>query len=376
MKKCLFIVGILCLGMMACNENQKPETTVEPTTENEKPIMTIDQVNEAWQTAPIQGVESADVMDMVVAFQKQWPTNAVATLLKDLELPEDEQQYLSVYEKESNYMSFAEGSDDRDAEEMSAHVWQRSNGHQLFGITFFQASSEVKSFLAFYDFDPSSSTMTPETSLANLYTPSYPNNVEVSYSLPIEGDELVVNEYFFNWWKALRHVYRWDGMKPCQPETIFDELPWIMEYFNEDYMTYEMDDFSKYALIDIDEDGEPELWLSTDDEEYQAVLAMKEGQTSIVAGKDYKRQLIFYKNVVGDAGGCGTGCYYARYTKLKDSAPEYELTDLMSYVFETDEMEDEYAKDGELLTEEEAEEIFDSFGEPYEPEVVWRPLLQ
>jgi hypothetical protein len=376
MKKISLFLVILCFAMMACKGNKKPETTTDPTTETsatEKPIMTIDEVDESWQTAPIKEVESADVLDMVEAFQKQWPTQSVAALLKDLELPEDEQQYLSFYEKDSNYLSFAEGSDDPDSEEMSAHVWQRSNGHQLLGISFFQASSDVKSFLAFFDYDPSTGMLTPETSLANLFTPSYPN-VEVGYRLPLEGDELIVNEYYFNWWRALQHVYSWDGMKPCHPETEFDELSWLREQFDEDYMTYEMDDFSKYALIDIDEDGEPELWLSSEDEEYQAVLSLVEGEIKIIAGKDFKRQIVFYKGVVGDAGGCGTGCYYARYTKLKNSAPEYEFTDLMSYVFETDEMEDEYAKDGELLTEEEAEEILHSFGEPIEPEVKWCPL--
>lgn len=373
MKKSFLIIGILCLAMTACKENKKPETTAEQTTETEKSIMTIDEVYESWQTETIKEVNDADVLDMVAAFQKQWPTQSVATLMSDLELPEDERQYISFYDPENAYISFAEGSDDRDSEEMTAHVWQRSNGHQLFGITFFQASADVQSFLAFYDYDPSKGTLTPEKSLDNLFTPTNPN-VEVYYRLPIEGDELIVNEYYHDWWRSLLHVYSWDGMKPCNPETEFDELSWVKEMFDEDYMTYEMDNFSKYALIDIDEDGIPELWLSSDDEEYQAVLALAEGDLKIIAGKDFKRQIVFYKGVVGDAGGCGTGCYYARYTKLKDSAPEYEFHDLMSYVFETDEMVDEYSIDDVELNEEDGQAIFESFGDPIEVEVEWLPL--
>ena len=361
MKKCVFILGVLCLALFAC-------------TESEKPIMTIDQVNESWQTTVIKGVKHAEVLDMVMAFQKQWPTNSVKALLKDIKLPEEERQYISLYDEDNNYMFFTEGSDDRDAETVRANIWQRSNGHGLFGITFFQSSSTVKSFLAFYDYDPSKGTLTPETSLNNLFTPTY-SNVEVSYSLPQEGDELIVNEYFFNWGTTLRHIYAWDGMKPCDPKTELYEIDQIKELFDEDYMTYEMGDFSKYALIDIDEDGEPELWLSTDNEEYQVVLSMVEGGIHIIAGKDFKRSLIFHKNVVGDAGGCGTGCYYVHYTKLQNSAPEYEFTNMMSYVFEKDDMENEYAKNGELLTEEEADTILESFGESYVPEVEWRPLL-
>ena len=360
MKKYIVILSFLCLTMQACKENPKP-------------IMTIDQVNESWQTTVIKGVKNADVMDMVTTFHKQWPTQSVSSFLKDIQLPEDQQQYISNYVPEDGYLLFAEGSDDPDSESMEAHVWQRSNGHQLLGITFSQRSSQEKSLVAFFDYDPSAKTLTPDTQVVTPYVSSY-SNTEVSYSFFPEDGCFVANEYFFHWWASLRHVYRWDGMKFMDPETEYDGVTEIMDDFDQEYMTYEMGDFSKYALIDIDEDGEPELWLSTEDEEYQAVLSIVEGEVTLIAGKDFKRQLIFYKNIVGDAGGCGTGCYYTHYTKLKNSAPEYQFSDLTSYVFETDGVEDEYAKDGELLTQEEADAILESFGEPYDPQVEWRQL--
>ena len=98
------------------------------------------------------------------------------------------------------------------------------------------------------------------------------------------------------------------------------------------------------------------------------------GKLTLVAGKDYKRHLIFCKGVVGDAGGCGTVCFYARYFKLKNSAPEFEFHDMQSYDFELDDMVHSYAKDEEELTNEEGEAIFESFGEPYDPVVEWHPL--
>lgn len=355
----LFMV-LLGLLMVAC-------------TEKNKPIMTIDQVNEQWQTATIKGMKTADVMDMVQAFQKQWPTQCVAMLLEDLKLPESEQQYLSVYDPSNAFMSFAEGSDDRDAESMEAHVWQRTNGHQLFAITFDQFSSDVKAFVAFFDYDPAKKTLTPETSLANIFTPS-DYNVIVGYRLPQYGDLLEVNEYFWNWWMPLRHFYEWDGMNFTEPEVVFEGMSEIMDQYYDEYMTYEMGDFSKYALIDIDEDGEPEIWLSTEDEEYQVVLSVVEGQVSILAGKDFKRSLFFYQGVVGDAGGCGTGCYYVQYTQVKNSAPGSVLTNMQLYNFETDGVDDEYYKDGEALTNEEGDAIIESFGEPVEHQVKWCKL--
>ena len=360
MKKTVLFCGLLCLLLVACQEA-------------EKPIMTIDQVNEQWKTTTIKGVKSADVMGMVQAFQKQWPTNSVGLLFEDLKLPENELHYLSVHDADNAYMMFAEGSDDPDAEGMQAKIWQRSNGHQLFAIAFDQFSSNVKSFVAFYDYDPAQKTLVPDPSFDNLFTPSH-SNVAVRYDLPQYGELFEVNEYFWNWWWPLRHFYEWDGMRFSDPEVLFEGMYEIMDEFNESYMTYEMDDFSKYALIDIDEDGEPEIWLSTDDEEYQAVLSVVEGQVKLLAGQDFKRSLLFYKGVVGDAGGCGTGCYYTQYAILKNSALEYNLYNMQTYNFSTDGVDDEYSKDGEAITNDEGDAIVKSFGEPIAPDVTWRKL--
>ena len=357
--KSLLFVALLGLMMVACQEN--------------KPIMTIDQVNKQWQTATIKKVKSDDVMDMVAAFQKQWPTKCVAMYLEDIKLPESEQQYLSFYNPENDYIMFSEGSDDWDAEGMEAKIWQRDNGHKLFAIAFDQFSSEVKSFVAFFDYDPDKKTLTPETCLPNTFTPSH-SNVMYGYILPEYGDLIEVNEYFWNWWWSLRHFYEWDGMNFTEPEVVFEGMDEIMDEYYDNYMTYEMDDFSKYALIDIDEDGEPEIWLSTEDEEYQVVLSVVEGEVKILAGQDFKRSLFFLKGVVGDAGGCGTGCYYVQYTQVKNSAPGSVLTNMQSYNFETDGVDDEYYQDGEALTEEEGDAIVESFGEPIEPQVEWHRL--
>ena len=119
MKKSIYFIGMLCLFMVSCNGNGN-KTVVK---EENKPILTIDQVNESWQTTPIKGVESVDIKDMVMAFQKQWPTQSVAALMEDLKLPEDQRQYITEYYPEFAFMSFAEGSDDADAEQMEARLW-------------------------------------------------------------------------------------------------------------------------------------------------------------------------------------------------------------------------------------------------------------
>ena len=163
-------------------------------------------------------------------------------------------------------------------------------------------------------------------------------------------------------------------MNFTEPEVVFEGMYEIMDEYYDLYMTYEMGDFSKYALIDIDEDGEPEIWLSTEDEEYQVVLSVVNGEVNILAGKDFKRSLFFYKGIVGDAGGCGTGCYYVQYTQVKNSAPGFVLTNMQLFNYETEGVDDEYYKDGESLTNEEGDALIESFGEPVEPEIEWHKL--
>lgn len=351
----------LCIGLMmfSCNESDKPEVNV-------------DQIKDAWLTTPIKKVKSADVLGMVQAFQKQWPTRMGRELFEDLKLPEDEKQFVTEVDKENGFVSYWDGREDPDSERMEARVWPRSNGHQLFGINLFEPNTEHQSLLAFYDYDPATKTLTPESNPAVEFVSDYPDG-EVWYECYPENSDFVVYEYFGNWYGALRHVYPWDGMNFGEPETEFEGISTIMDEYKDSYEVYEMEDFDKYALIDIDKDGQPELWLSTNDEENQVVCSIVEGEVVLLAGQDYKRHLMFYDGVVGDAGGCGTGCYYSHYVKLNNSAPEFTFGDMQLFNFRTDDMDHEYSKGEELLTQQEGEDMLDSFGDLVEPEVKWFP---
>ena len=360
MKKYLTLL-LLGLMMLSCKEGDKPD-------------MSVDQVSELWLSTPIKKVKSPDAMGMMEAFQKQWPTRMGSEWFGELKLPEEERDFICSYDEKNGYLSYVDPRKDPDAESMAAKVWPRSNGHQLFVVNLFQPTSVKQNLLAFYDYDPATKTLTPETHPAMQFVSDYPD-AEIWYEINPKDDELEVYEYFGHWEKSLRHVYQWNGMTFDGPVTEFEGINNILEEFNQNYMTYEMGDFTKYALFDIDEDGEPELWLSTDNEEYQAVLSIVEGEIKMIAGKDFKRHLLFHKDIVGDAGGCGTGCFYVHYTKLLHSAPEFEFEDMQSYNFQTDDMDHEYSKNGEPLTEAEADALFESFGEVLDdPEVEWRPL--
>lgn len=341
-------------------------------TETPKEIQTIDQVHEQWPAKTIKAPKNADILQLVEAFQKAYPTYSVEQLLKEAPLPEEERQFLVETDMTGGYLSFAEGSDDKSSESMSAHVWQRNNGHQLLGIVFDQESSQVKTFVALYDYDPKSGKLKPEQPLE--FTPSYPDAI-MGIRLPQEGDELMFNEYYMNWWSSIRHHYAWDGMNFVDPWTEIEAVDEMQ--LQEDYDSYftSSDPVAKYALVDIDEDGEPELLLSSEDEDYQEVYSIVQGQSYYLAGTDYRRSLCFYKGVVGDVGGCGTGCYYSYYTKLENSVPLFNMGWFQLYGFNTDtneeQVEEEFYLNEEEISVEEGRSIHDSFGEPKEINPVW-----
>ena len=118
------------------------------------------------------------------------------------------------------------------------------------------------------------------------FASDYPD-AEIWYEIYPEPNEIAVYEYFSKWWTALRHVYSWDGMNFTKPVAEFEGITTIMELFNEDHDNTDPVVFSKYALIDINEDGMPELLLSDDSEECQTVASIVDGQITL-ADSDFE----------------------------------------------------------------------------------------
>lgn len=56
----------------------------------------------------------------------------------------------------------------------------------------------------------------------------------------------------------------------------------------------------KYALIDVDHDGKPEVWVKGDDgESYQGVYAIDGDNVTLLGSGDTCTDLVFYKDAVG-----------------------------------------------------------------------------
>ncbi|MBQ8988409.1 MAG: hypothetical protein IJ067_01795 [Prevotella sp.] len=336
----------------------------------------IDQVHQSWTTMSIPAAkQNGGIIQLVEAFNKAWPTYSVTEFLKDAKRPADHQQWIITVDRLNGFVSFAEGSDDQASEVMQACVWKRSDGHKLFAVAFMQHASEVRAFTAFYDYDPATGILRPQQALADLFTPNEPKGF-ITISLPQHGKDMKVQEYFINAGRGITHIYPWDGMKPGRERVEIEDIQQMWNTYQDQAMMDGEQPVSRYALIDIDRDGSPELMLGSEDDDYQAVYALYDGQWQMIAAKDYKRQLNFFPpKAVGSSGGCGTGCFYIDWTLLENSRPKHHIENSQEYNFQDDKMVDNYSLDGrEIVHAEEGNRLVKSFGESVEMTIDWRPL--
>lgn len=370
MKRILYLSIILGL-LSACNHNTPQNTQNAPQAAPQNTI-SIDEVFDTWTDHELQ-CKDDDIVSLVKTFNDAMPTYSGTTFLNDANLPEDEREYLTDVDREHGYARFAEGSDDESAEDLCARLWTRSDGTKLFAIRFDQPSSNQQCFALFYDYDPTTGKLTPTKCPIDDFKTSFGNSL-YSISLPEEGDDIVIHEYFMNWWMGLDHTYHWNGKYFETPTTTIDNMEVMMAQYKDVAWLDDDDPFTQYCLYDFDDDGEPELWLSSDSEEYQAIYSIVEESVFLAGSSDYKRHLIFYPGVIGEAGGCGTGCYLASYVVLENSSPKLSLNDLQLYNFEKDDVDHEYDIDGNPVSEEEALNLKESFGQYIEITPDWRPL--
>lgn len=128
--------------------------------------------------------------------------------------------------------------------------------------------------------------------------------------------------------------------------------------FQEMYEEGDLDDvhypLTKYAFIDIDEDGKDEVWVRTADDEDGALFCFDdEEEPQLVITETEGKRLSVAKGWVGNGYPAGGPSYINHYVVLKDSHVEYDFTDFQVY-----ENHEYYLRDTEI-TEAEAKKIKD-----------------
>lgn len=143
--------------------------------------------------------------------------------------------------------------------------------------------------------------------------------------------------------------------------TISDEKMEVEKYwsqFQEMYEEGDLDDvhypLTKYAFIDIDEDGKDEVWVRTADDEDGALFCFDdEEEPQLVITETEGKRLSVAKGWVGNGYPAGGPSYINHYVVLKDSHVECDFTDFQVY-----ENHEYYLRDTEI-TEAEAKKIKD-----------------
>ena len=128
--------------------------------------------------------------------------------------------------------------------------------------------------------------------------------------------------------------------------------------FQEMYEEGDLDDvhypLTKYAFIDIDEDGKDEVWVRTADDEDGALFCFDdEEEPQLVITETEGKRLSVAKGWVGNGYPAGGPSYINHYVVLKDSHVECDFTDFQVY-----ENHKYYLRDTEI-TEAEAKKIKD-----------------
>lgn len=337
--------------------------------------VTIEQISDGWEKKTITGVKDGSILSLVRAFNGTWHNRPTTDLLKNPVSNDGDGDYNIVVDSPNGYVSAFELGDD--GESFSACVWKRNNGHRLFAFMFQKMHGlSISQIILFYDYDPDEGTLIPEYNELSKFSPSFNDSYHpITYLLPREGKDIVVNEYFMNWYSSIRHIYKWDGMELYYHSVEIEKFDVIRKEYDEMYDAFEDSDFTKYILYDFDEDGNPELWLSSQNEEYQAIYSIVAGEINMLASTYFKTHFVFYSSgALGVAGGCGTGCFYTNCIVLKDSKASNSFEEFQLYDFEKDKINNEYSINGTEVSKKEGEQAFKSLGEAIEIKPIFRNL--
>ncbi len=368
MSKPLTFLFCLVMLFVACSNNPKNDASADNNaTSSEKPSvqegaksLEVQNIADGWTAKTINvenGGQTPNIEQLVEAFSRAWPTSAINGK-KTVDAPNG---WLS---------SEVEG------QTLTACQWKRPNGHQLFSVNLAQPIEPTINVVMFYDYDPAKGTLAPDKSSPTDFKPSFEGNI-VEYKLPRTGKDIVINEFVPGWEKYIRHTYAFDGTKHHFARTTIDDYAKMIKLYDDFDDMYKSEDHTlvKYALVDIDQDGNPELWMRSQKEEDGVFFAINQGKIWLLETENYHSTVYLRKGIIQQSGGCGTGCQFSRFTTVKGSKPGDVWNVLTEYGFEDgDEGTSSWEKNGNEIPEAEGDKFMQSLDDDFEFTPQWRPL--
>ena len=238
MKKTLFAFMVMAASVMlvACNKSQKNDgKAVEGNkaksevlaSKSEKASASSDDpsgiasIRKAWtgKTIEIGAGDTPRIEHFGLAFCQEYPQCETNRVLGEyLMSPKDFKNDLyDVQDVEKNgYISCQMRT------EITPHTdicyWNRQNSHKLFAAFMHWATEggEEENLVVFYDYDPATDAMTPETELTNMVERRVKGYDSYEVELPNEGKDLLIHCYSYNEKEDNAEVddinLKWNGM--------------------------------------------------------------------------------------------------------------------------------------------------------------------
>ena len=136
--------------------------------------------------------------------------------------------------------------------------------------------------------------------------------------------------------------------------------------------------FKEFALIDIDGDGQREVWVRGDEgQDYQGVFSLHGDTVEVLAEADVRSELKFYKGAVGYDGYYGDGRVMRGASMLKNSRCVHDYSEETKFNIFSDEQEmllESYWVDNKVATAEQCERFREQLGEEVELDPVWHAI--
>lgn len=172
-----------------------------------------DAIERGWRTENIavkQGGSKPTVIQMLRAFNAVWPTEAANRVIAEVgDNPNVDKLGIVVDKEDFSYVSYVyvdPETDDYSSPKIQASTYPRDNGHMMFAVCL------EDNLCCFYDYDPSSQTLTPEDEPYRHLTAYAPIESTVHLGAEFYPQNIILEEYTHDG-NTRYHHYFWNGMK-------------------------------------------------------------------------------------------------------------------------------------------------------------------
>lgn len=134
--------------------------------------------------------------------------------------------------------------------------------------------------------------------------------------------------------------------------------------------------FDRYALIDVDLDGNYEVQIHSLDDFYDAVFSLAGGKPQLLLCTDPFTTLDYHEHGVGVMGGCGTCCARGEFCIIKDSRPVCRTAWMDQYNMKGKRIDSEsgYSVNDKECDEATYQKAMSDIGHYVSFEPIWHPI--